>query len=113
MKEFGWERPCEQMFKVLLQSAPSALVQLLEEGVLAPADLTYAAEAAGQIRTTEAVFALLNTLGHPSALVREGAIYGLAQHRDDSRVDPRLQRTALHDLDVDVRAAATDVLAAE
>lgn len=76
------ETYCEAMFE---QMPLHELLELIKSGRLEPCDLTYAAEIAGN-RTddSEAVRAtLLPLLEHEDAVVREGALYGLANHLDD------------------------------
>jgi hypothetical protein len=59
--------------------------------------------------TERVVPALLTLLASESALVREGAIYGLAHH-DRPEVVQRLGKIATDDPSPGVRAAAADVL---
>jgi hypothetical protein len=76
------EELCEAHFLVLAEQRPARLVEWMQT-VLAsrPELLTFAAEAAGRIQHAPmAVRALLPLLGHPNAVVREGAVYGLAPH---------------------------------
>ena len=73
-------------------------------------ELTFAAEAAGMLSDSEAVrSALMPLLGHSISLVREGAIYGLARHLNDS-VMVALRELAQSDPSPGVREAAKEVL---
>lgn len=105
-----WNRPCERAFEVLAARFPHELAKLIELGRLEPPDLTFAAEAMGRSELSWLVrHALTPLLVHASAVVREGAIYGLQKHVDDST------RAALSILSHDdpssaVRMAAEDAL---
>jgi hypothetical protein len=70
---------CEAMFEYLAMHEPEALIEQLASGALEPSALTFAAEWAGRTGSPAATAALVALLEHPSALVREGAVYGL-QH---------------------------------
>ena len=73
-------------------------------------ELTFAAEAVGMLSDSEAVrAALMPLLGHSIALVREGAIYGLARHLNDS-VMAALRELAQSDPSPGVREAAAELL---
>lgn len=103
--------PCEALFKRLATENPDELLSALDSGVLAPHDLTFAAEAAGDIRDTRRVqVALFALLRHVSPLVREGAIYGLAKLPPTDEVQTALREISQNDASAGVRAAAADVL---
>lgn len=68
-------------------------------------ELTFAAEAAGKILDA----ALIRLLDHPSALVREGAVYGLAELVNDE-VRAALENTRKNDASPGVREAAEEAL---
>ncbi len=105
-----WKEPCEGVFEFLAAKYPASLLQLISENRLEPADLTFAAEIAGRIGTSaEVAKTLRGLLAHPSAVVREGAIYGLANHLDDS-LRAALGRLASHDASPAVRTAAAGAL---
>jgi len=74
-----WLEPCEAMFEYLATHEPEALIEQLTSGALEPSALTFAAEWAGRTGSPAATAVLVALLEHPSALVREGAVYGL-QH---------------------------------
>lgn len=100
----------ESDFRLLATRSPLRLLWLIRYGNLRPSQLTFAAEIAGSISdTTVVVPALLELLKHPSALVREGAIYGLSQHLSDE-VRRRLARVAQTDPSPAVRSAAHDAI---
>ena len=104
-----WKHPCEGAFEYLAIKYPESLLQLIASGRLNVEDLTFAAEIAGRIAKPEEVMrALRPLLSHSAAVVREGAIYGLATHLDDSlRVE--LRRISNEDASAGVRTAAADV----
>jgi len=105
-----WRRPCEDLFSYLAERHPDTLLLLIEKGDMAPADLTYAAELAGRIVGSQGV--LLRLLADGSPVVREGAIYGLAERLAGgvSGVREKLLRVASRDPSPAVRAAAAAVL---
>jgi len=89
---------------------PQRLVNVLKSDLLRSSDLTFAAEAAGAIEDSDIVRdALCALLKHESPLVREGAIYGLVHHLDDSVV-VSLRRIVDLDPSPGVRDAAADAL---
>jgi len=105
-----WREPCEAAFEYLAEHSPPHLLQLIERGKLDAADLTFAAEIAGRVADSVAVrHTLLALLSHPEAVVREGAIYGLARHLD-SAVRQQLSELAAKDPSAAVRTAAADAL---
>jgi HEAT repeat protein len=105
-----WKEPCEGAFEFLAGKYPTSLLQLIAEGRLDVADLTFAAEIAGRICRSEAVVRTLRPLlTHSSAVVREGAIYGLANHLDDS-LRAEVRRMSGEDASVAVRTAAADAV---
>jgi hypothetical protein len=106
-----WNRPCEGAFELLALRFPRDLVKLISGDRLKPADLTFAAEALGRSNLGWVVRrALKPLLRHDSAVVREGAIYGLQKHVDaDVRAD--LEMLAKSDSSAGVRSAAEDALA--
>ncbi len=105
-----WSRPCQEAFEYLAVHAPESLLALVTSGRLAVADLTFAAEVAGRVADGDRVRgALVPLLEHASAVVREGALYGLAHHLDGSTRE-RIQAIARRDSSVGVRTAAADLL---
>lgn len=102
--------PSEEKFERMAKEQPSTLVNLLLVNVLRPADLSFAAEAAGLVSASELVRApLLALLDHASGMVREGAVYGLAHHMSID-VKARLEYVAENDSSPGVREAAREVL---
>jgi hypothetical protein len=102
--------PSEALFERLAVDDPDRLLSLLEDAKLEPSMLTFAAEIAGRLLPSGSVTpVLLGLLEHPSPLVREGAIYGLAEHAGDA-IAERIQEIAKSDPSPGVRAAAADVL---
>lgn len=105
-----WSNTCEAMFEFLAAYYPNDLLRMISSDVLSTAGMTFAAEMAGQISSSEAVrSALVPLLGHGSPLVREGAIYGLRDHID-SHVAERLSALARNDPSPAIRQAASDIL---
>ena len=103
--------PTEKEFLRLAHESPARLVSWIEDGTLQPAQLTFAAEALGEAQAFEqAVPCLLRLLSHPSSVVREGAIYGLASHMDNPGVRNRLMDVAKDDPREGVRKAASEAL---
>jgi len=109
LREFGGY--CEELFAQLAAEAPTELVDLVRYAALRPADLTFAAEALGAAPAHESVPLLIELLStHPSALVREGAIYGLLKASATSG-RPLLERLTLLDPSAAIRETAASALA--
>ncbi|MEI9947459.1 MAG: HEAT repeat domain-containing protein [Pseudomonadota bacterium] len=109
----NFSAPCEQMFCALADGAPSALARLISSGILDNADLSLAAEALGRAASRDIVYqALLPLLRHTSAIVREGAIYGIGARRLTDDAKAALSRVANKDPSPGVRAAATEAMEA-
>lgn len=76
-----------------------------------PAVLTFEAEALADKPTSpEIVETLLVLLRHDSPVVREGAIYGCASHMGMPELFLAVDRMAIEDPSVGVRAAAKEAL---
>lgn len=105
-----WRRPCEGAFELLAKRFPVDLAKLIQSDRLVDSDLTFAAEALGQsdlgwlVRDT-----LRPLLNHASAVVREGAIYGLQKHID-VEVRGELEKISKGDDSPAVQTAAQDAL---
>lgn len=100
----------EASFERLARENPEQLIGIIETGKLAPALLTYAAEIAGKaLPSSKVAPILLKLLAHESAVVREGAIYGLAGHAEQ-RVKDSLRKLAETDSSPAVRMAAAEIL---
>lgn len=105
-----WPRPCEALFEYLATNHPRDLVSLVQCKNIEPTDLTFALEWVGEIEDSSLVRStLISYLEDESAIVREGAIYGLQKHLDDS-VEAFLQAIAQNDPSEGVRLAAQDAL---
>lgn len=107
-----WDKPCCAMFEYLADNDPAELLRLIDSSSLQPEDLTFAAEVAGRLPGELVVKSLLALLRHDSAVVREGAIYGLSNHRSTS-VDTELQNIIIRDSSYAVREAAGATLKKE
>lgn len=102
--------PSEELFEQLAVDDPDRLLEMMGSNELRPALLTYAAEIAGRgIPTAKCVPVLLHLLGHEAAVVREGAIYGLAEHEGDE-ITLVFRQLAETDPSAGVRAAAAGAL---
>lgn len=99
-------------FTDLAHNNPQALYELLGSGTLSSADLTFAAEAAGELivlgeRVRDILVALLY---HADAVVREGVLYGLAMGSISHEHRERIAKLAESDPSPGVRQAASEVL---
>jgi hypothetical protein len=99
----------EPLFGALAEREPQSLLRLVESGVLDRVDLSFALEALGRAGA-EYEQVLISKLTHSQAVVREGAVCGLAEF-DGERVRQALLRVARGDSSPGVRAAAEQVLA--
>lgn len=72
----------EKELEELARSKPNELAALIVTGQLTPPDLTFALEILGRDVTNEELVlpCILPFLDHESAIVREGAVYGLSHH---------------------------------
>ncbi len=106
-----WSEPCEAAFEFLAENYPPELLRLIASNRLRATDLTFAAEIAGRLSDSAAVRrTLLPLLSHDDAVVREGAIYGLAPHAEET-VRSALARLSASDPSAAIRLAATETLA--
>jgi len=106
-----WSEPCEAAFEFLAENYSPELLKLIASGRLRATDLTFAAEIEGRLSDSTAVRrTLLPLLLHDDAVVREGAIYGLAPHADET-VRLALARLSASDPTAAARQAATETLA--
>ncbi len=100
----------ESAFAEWAANAPLRLLAMIQSGGLRPADLTFAAEAAGEINDSiEVRRVLCALLTHGAPLVREGAIYGLVKHLD-GETRSILEEVAGTDPSPGVREAAAESL---
>lgn len=105
-----WNRPCEGAFELLAARFPRDLAKLIEQNRLEVSDLTFAAEALGRSNMGWLVrYTLKPLVRHASAVVREGAIYGLQKHVD-GEVRAVLEGVVKSDPSRAVRTAAEDAL---
>lgn len=103
-------QPSRSYFRKLTRLKPKRMIELISGDTLDLADLTFAAEIAGEINDERLVVpTLLKLLDHESSLVREGAVYGLSNHLTDE-VRGRLRLLGLNDASQGVRDAASDAL---
>ena len=105
------DAPCENLFERLAVRDPARLVGYLAPDGLPQHLLTFAAEVAGRELPPDLVTEpLLTLLDHPSAVVREGAVYGIAYHLEDPRARRRIEEMASGDPSQGVRLAASDAV---
>jgi hypothetical protein len=76
---------------------------------LQPYQLTFIAEDLGKRRPPPLRWLCILS-AHPSPVVREGVVYGMAAHFGDPRVRDALERMATRDENPEVRVAATEAL---
>jgi hypothetical protein len=107
-----WSVPCDAAFEWLAHHQPQALLDLIESQQLQTADLTFAAEIAGTIDDAASVRRTLLPLLdlRYDSVVREGALYGLANSLDQAARN-RIAQVAAGDPSEAVREAAHDTLA--
>ena len=65
---------------VQAMNCPEELVKDIESGLMTDAQLSTAGEFLGLVKSEVAVPNLVKLLRHPSAVVREGAVYGCLRH---------------------------------
>ncbi len=105
-----WRLPCENMYEFLVRNHEAELCTWVASGALQDTDLTFAAEALGDAKDSDAArVALLPLLDAPSSLIREGAIYGLARHMNET-VAARLAQLAVGDPSPAIRECAREAL---
>jgi hypothetical protein len=105
-----WSKPCEAVFEFLSLEDPKSLAKIIQEEPLEASDLTFAAEHMGNCEDTALVKkTLIPLLNHNEAVVREGAIYGLANHLD-SVVKYKLFKISKIDKSTAVREAASNIV---
>lgn len=104
---------CEAYFRELVERNPDELISLIESGELEETDLTFAAEILGSAPDSDRVVpVLVGLLDHPSALVREGAVYGLGEHESHMtrEVREKLGQLARNDPNAEIREIAGEAL---
>lgn len=107
-----WPEPCQAMFEYLAETNPTELIRQIDEEMhtFRLSDLTFAAEALGDIKDTDVVIPrLYKLLQHESSLIREGAVYGLAKHAN-KEILQRLQDQYIKETSPGVKKAIEDVL---
>jgi len=99
------------MFDYMAEHDPLRILKWINVFALTPAQLTFAAEAAGRAITSSVLVVptLLRLLDRESSLVREGAILGLRYHLTPE-ARRRLQDLADNDRDPDIRQIAREAL---
>jgi len=101
----------EDRFVEMARSNPSGLLELLFKENISPADLTFAASAAGDIPDSELVVPmLLKLLEHKSAIVREGAIYGLSNYLPSDTIYDKFRELRSSDHSTGVRETLAQIL---
>ncbi len=102
--------PSEALFERLATEDRDRLLKFLQPAALKPSLQTFAAEIAGRLLPSDQIVpALMALLQSESALVREGAVYGLAYHLSKVVVET-LEGLVASDQSPGVRAAAAEVL---
>lgn len=99
-------------FEDLFEVSPAKLLFLIRSGALTNAELTFAVEIVGRAGSDfsdEIRAVLVPLLDHESPVVREGAIYGVTRHKNDS-VTAVLQRIAETDSYECLRKAAIEAI---
>ena len=106
-----WGSPCDAMFKHLASKEHSVLLNLIRSEALEPGFLSIAAEFAGQVNDPDQVIPILLKLTkHSYPMVREGAVYGLANFISLEEVRHYLQTMVETDSSPGVRSAAQEML---
>jgi hypothetical protein len=98
-------------FTALARDMPEELLELVRRNELRTSDLTWAAEALGEITGDHrpgAVQALLDLSANDSPLVREGAVYGMSSFMDEPIIAARLRMMEQIDTSPGVREAARE-----
>jgi HEAT repeat protein len=93
----------------MAETSPADLIETIEHGNLEPTALAAAAEALGSSPHAFVAETLVKLVEHRSPLVREGAVYGLAEHMDERTIEV-LRALAESDPSPGVRDAARFVL---
>lgn len=101
--------PCEASFEKLAEEDPYKLLAWIDSGTLEPADITFAAEAAGALGYI-AIDTLERLLTHKESVAREGAVLGLARNKEHRRVQLLLRKVSALDSSESVRAVAADYI---
>lgn len=108
----GLPRECRDTIEAIAISNPPMLGRWILSGTLQDVNLSHAAEMLGQAceyNSVRATSILLELLEHPSAIVREGAIYGLS-YRLTPQVRERLEEVRNEDSSPGVREAIKESL---
>ena len=86
------------------------ILDMIEGDKLSPARLSFAAEVVGTGPPSRRLFdALKKLLSHEKAYVREGAILGLAHHREPEVID-MLRGVMAHEPDSRLRELAAEIV---
>ena len=75
-----------------------------------PVSLTFLAEEAGAISLDETLRICCVAICHPKPFVREGALYGMANHTDDPDIRAMVTYVSEHDDSPTIRRIAKEVL---
>jgi len=105
-----WDTPCEALFCYLASQYPGDLAALVRSETLQSQELTIALELLGRIHDSSLARPLLiQNLSHDEAVVREGAILGLASHMTEFLV-PVLNTMAQNDVSEAVQTTARETV---
>lgn len=112
----GYPNPCENSFEYLAKEDPLKLIEWIKSGTLDNGHLTFAAEYLGRYTENsdfktrfKVLSCLMKLLDHESAVVREGAVYGVRYHKVPLTV-LKLEEMKLNDPSEGVKEAVRDVL---
>lgn len=100
---------CRESLRFLSKHYPQYLLDMINQQLLEPVDLTFAAEYAGKINSEQVKQTLLPLLKHPSAIVREGALYGLEKKLDEEIVS-EISNLAKDDPSESIRRIADEIV---
>ena len=106
-----WPIPSELAISEM-RSNPARLIRWIESGKLETGYLSFAAEALGEVESPHTKAMLLQLLAHHAPVVREGAIYGMANIITPD-LKEILRAVADNDQSPGVRAAARELLDAQ
>src|SRR5437762_9621830 len=100
-------------YELTISENPERIINIVKNGKLPPSELTFAAEAIGILSDSNLVRSVLvPLLKNPSAIVREGVIYGLTNHCNEE-VIKLLEEISQNDPSPAIRTAASEAIERE